>query len=125
MRNRKPEPTIHEGLAAIDQRVVKAKQAAREAELDYRTGQEAIAKADQAHLDAQAAKVAGQPSDVEAAAQAVERTKAKVMSMRDLEIARRAVELAEQERTAFLAGHAADFERHFTEQYSEAARKVK
>jgi hypothetical protein len=121
---RKREPTIHEALAAIDQRIVQARQAGREAELAYRRGQEAIAQADQAHLDAQARMVAGQPSDVEAAAEALQQAKQEALPARELEIANRAVELANQERTAFLASHVAEFERHFSEQYGEARRKV-
>jgi hypothetical protein len=123
MRTRKPTD-IHEGLAAIDRRVVKAKQAAREAELAYNRGQEAIVNADKAHLDAQAAKVAGQPSEVEEATKALERTKSEALPQRDLEIARRAVELAEQERVAFLASHETEFEHYFAARYGETAQKV-
>jgi hypothetical protein len=124
MRTRNQEPNIHEELGAIDQRIVRARQAAREAELSYRSGQEAIAAADEGYLTAQAAKAAGQPSEVAEAAKALERAKSEALPMRDLEIVRRALELVEQERVAFLASHVAEFERDFTARYGETAREV-
>jgi hypothetical protein len=118
------EPNIHEGLAAIEQRIAKARRAERDAELAYRSGQAEIASADQVHLDAEAAKAAGQPSEIEAAAKALEQAKQEALPARELEIAKRAVELVQKERVAFLASNVEEFERYFAEQYGEARRKV-